>query len=279
MGLLLAFVSEDRSMRTFSLHRLSTSAVVLALAACNNPAPHLIDAYMPPGDSGPPVDMNFMTPDSPRPDTGGIDSGSGGSCRSYGGGCQLTIGAGATDSCPMMGTTRQGCYPGMTMTQCATAGAAQAGQACMNLNDCDDGLICLMTNVCARMCCSAGDCMPGEMCNPLGGVPMGSTLGVCNRPTMCTPVPNGGCPAMQQCLVVAMDGTTDCAPEGTATEGMACGGTTGMGCVAGLGCYGPAMMPGMCSRLCRLAMMNADCTGTAHTCTNVGLGMTYGLCQ
>lgn len=233
------------------------------------------------GPSRPVLDTDASAPrDSSAPgnDTGvpGVDSAvpgndaavSPGSCSS-GGGCDLL----SATSCPDMGTTRQACYPGEGMTQCAPAGSVGAGGACASLNDCDTGLVCLDTGTCVPVCCSNTDCELGAMCRPLTGA--GGTVGVCIRPTSCTPVPNS-CPAGAQCQVLDSDGTTDCGGIGTNAEGATCGGGSG-GCAEGLGCYGMAGGTAQCYRFCRIRM-DADCTG-GGTCTASGLGDTFGLCM
>jgi hypothetical protein len=265
-------------MRNFTCSGIS-AFFVLALAGCpGNPPPHLVDAFHPTTDMGttPPVDTNPMaTPDMnlPRVDMGGTP----GLCGFGTGGCDLI----ATSACPMDGTTRQGCYITDTGTMCMAAGTATSG-ACTNLNGCERGYACVGPDAthtaCEHVCCSAADCSPGEMCNPIGdstGAALPNGIGTCHRPTACTVVPNSGCAAMQQCTVVAADGSTDCRGTGTGTEGMPCAST---GCVEGLGCYGPAMGTATCVRLCRLGM-NGDCMAAHPTCNAHGLGATYGLCD
>lgn len=280
--LALAFGSLRRMMmRNFSFLGLSTSALLLlALGGCN-PAPvRLVDAHVG-NDAATLVDTGGGTGNDANVDAASMtpDTGHSGAC-TYGGGCDLLD----PTACPMMGTTRQACYPQMGAPACAPAGSAIAGASCTNLNDCDAGFVCLSTNTCSQLCCAASDCTnPGETCSPLGdgmGMALPNGVGFCYRPPTCTPVPNSGCPmTTQQCVVISSDGSTDCQATGTGAEGATCGGTSGVSCVAGTGCYGPASGPDVCSRLCRIAMGNADCTGTATTCSNVGLGTTYGLCM
>jgi hypothetical protein len=246
----------------------------MMLAGCPTPQPMLNpDTGMrdtgPLPDSGPPVDVGPV--DAFRADTGGTT----GTC-SYGGGCDLL----AAMSCPDVGGERQACYPGATASECAPAGSLAAGAACDALNDCDTGLVCLSTGTCVAACCGNDDCELGETCRPLAdgsGNPLPNGVGVCNRPTACTPLPNS-CPAMQQCTLTDTDGSTDCAPVGPNTEGMPCGGAAGGLCVEGLGCYAADGGPAMCIRFCRLGM-DADCTG-GGTCNASGLGSdTFGLCM
>lgn len=221
------------------------------------------------GDVGPLPDTN-VTPG----DTGTGDAGGGGAC-AYGGGCDLLSGT----SCPDVMGTRQACYPGATASECAPAGSLGAGAACDNLNDCDTGLVCLGTGTCAPACCGNDDCDLGETCRPLSdasGAPLPGGVGVCIRPTSCTPLPNT-CPTGQQCQLTGTDGSTDCGGTGTNTEGMPCGGAMG-GCVEGTGCYGAMGGAASCIRFCRLGM-DADCTG-GGTCNASGLGSDmFGLCQ
>jgi hypothetical protein len=284
-------------MRTFSFHSLSTStAIVLALAACNTPTSHP-DAYVAPlVDMGMgSTDTNAMSPDTHTTgtDSGGTntDGGASGMCRSVGGGCDLFAHA-----CPTT-PSRQGCYlvtvgypdggTGGTSTMCINAGSGQSGAQCQQATDCDDGLICIqdhgasMPGHCTPACCQASDCpTAGDLCNQIGGLPAGVTTGYCSHVTNCMPVPNTGCSGTDQCYVSGDVG--QCQPSGTATEGMPCGGSTGMDCAVGLGCFGSGTA-GSCQRWCRVAMgttTNADCSGTAHTCTQfTNLGSTYGLCQ
>ena len=279
-------------MRNFSFSGAFLScAAVLALVGCPAPAPRLIDAAMVDA-SMPGMDTNVMLADSPGTDTNGLgpDMGSGGGmCARVGGGCDLFAHA-----CPPMGATRQGCYldltappdaggsdagAGTAITACRAAGSAQSGQPCPTGAECDDGLICLSIGggTCSHACCGNTDCAAGETCNPLGNNPPGVTTGYCERPVVCTPVPNAGCAAMQQCIITHADGTTGCTGSGTVAEGASCNGGD---CVTGTGCYGTATAHN-CTRLCRIAMGNTDCTGpTAHTCMmNGGLGTTYGLCM
>jgi hypothetical protein len=242
-----------------------SSCVLLSLFAfgCSPPAP-------PAGNDAAVIDAAVVA-DANVVDAGPPDAGH--TC-SYGGGCDL-LGA----ACPDSMMTRQGCYPGMGSSMCVPAGSIGVGGACSHLNDCDDGLVCLAaTSVCAHACCAPTDCALGEMCRPLSdetGAPLPNGVGFCFRPPSCTPLPNTGCAAMQQCVLVGTDGTTDCAPTGTAMEGMPCEGATQ--CVEGLGCYGTAGTF-TCYRFCRQGM-DADCTGTATTCTDAGLGDEYGLCM
>lgn len=269
-------------MRKFTFLGLSTSFVlVLALAGCGNPPARLVDAGHDAGGTGNDAnitgnDANITGNDT---GTGGNDGGGHTGACTYGGGCDLLD----PTACPDVGGARQACYPQTGAPACAPAGNGLAGASCTNLNDCDSGYVCLSDGMCAHLCCANTDCTTaGETCNPLGDG-MGSALpngvGYCHRPATCTPVPNTGCAANQQCVVISSDGSTDCQGTGTGAEGATCGGTTGVSCVEGTGCYGPASGPDTCSRLCRQAMGNADCTGSATTCQNVGLGTTYGLCM
>lgn len=274
-------------MRNFSFTGLSTTVVfsglaLTALAGCRNDPPRLVDAHVTPDAGGGGVDMGMGGVDMGM---GGLDMGMardmgtmGGAC-TYGGGCNLT----STSSCPPdSGGARQGCYPDMTAPACHPAGTVAVGGACTALNDCDAGSVCLGTGTCAKLCCSATDCPTGQSCTPLGdgsGNPLPNGVGFCHAPTACTPVPNTGCAAMQQCTTTAADGSTDCFPTGPVAEGGDCSSDN---CAAGLGCFNMgAGTAGHCYRFCRRAMgttSNPDCTGTATTC-GAGLGTTYGLCM
>jgi hypothetical protein len=240
------------------------------LVGCPGPARPIVNGDTGTHDGGGTTDSGPLADTGPTPDTGiRVDSGGMAGACSYGGGCDLL----SATSCPDVDGTRQACYPGETMSQCAPAGSVGDGGACTNLNDCDTGLVCLSTGTCASACCGNADCELGETCRPLSGA--GGTVGVCIRPTSCTPLPNS-CPDGQQCQLTGSDGSTDCGGTGPNTEGMPCGDSGG--CVEGLGCYGPAGGAAMCIRFCRLGM-DADCTG-GGTCNASGLGSDmFGLCQ
>ena len=245
------------------------------LVGCPTTNPPRLDTDTARVDSGPLPDSG-PPPDSGPIDAFRVDTGGGMTGCSFGGGCDLL----SPTSCPDVGGARQACYPGMMMSECATAGSAGLGASCDALNDCDTGLVCLASGTCVAACCGNDDCELGEMCQPLGdadGNPLPNGVGVCNRPTTCTPLPNS-CPAMEQCTLTGTDGSTDCAPLGPNTEGMPCGGAAGGLCVEGLGCYGTMGGSATCIRFCRLGMAG-DCTGGA-TCNDSGLGSDmFGLCM
>lgn len=275
-------------MRTLSVGnglRFAMVVSLLGVAGCHSDPPRVVDSGTN-HDTGPMVvDTGVVVDTGPPVDMGGTtgDTGPGGTC-SYGGGCDLL-----THSCPDAMGSPQGCFPGAMASQCASLQSMPiaAGMPCTHLNDCDEGYACVgpssTTSVCTRVCCRAADCMmPGAVCQPLGdgmGNPLPNGVGVCHVPPACTAVPNSGCAAGNQCILVGHDGSTDCLPTGTAAEGGMCGGSTGMNCAEGLGCYGTTGGAASCFRFCRTAMMNADCTGSAHTCTDAGLGGGIGLCM
>ncbi len=263
-----------------STSALSTSAVVALALGCSNP-PHLIDSGHIIPDAAQ-DDTNVMTVDTGMPvDTGGTlhDTGAHTGACTYGtGGCNLTD----TSSCPNDASgARQGCYPDDGAPMCHPAGTAALGAHCTNGNDCDAGLVCLGTNLCAKLCCSAADCATGESCNPLADsthtiLPNGA--GVCVRPTACTPTPPAGCTGTNHCYLTGADGSTDCVPSGTVAEGGNC---MTDACMNGFGCYSAGTPPVFtCYRYCVIANGNTDCTSTAHPhCRAFGFGTTYGICD
>jgi hypothetical protein len=95
--------------------------------------------------------------------------------------------------------------------------------------------------------------------------------------TSCDPVLQTGCPAMQSCYLSQTGGSCTMTPAMPVPDGQACG----MGlCKPGSGCIGINGGMSTCYKLCRTAMMNADCTTTGTTTEScVGLrGIAFGAC-
>ncbi|MCU0673044.1 MAG: hypothetical protein MUE69_09675 [Myxococcota bacterium] len=235
-------------MRTLLFLSLS-----LSLVACGD------DDGDRPRDSGTGVDTGMpIVPDGGGTDTGtgpgvdgGPDAGEVPADCNAGGTCNLLV-----NNCPTAG---EACYSGMDGPTCFAAGTRSAGEACMNLNDCREGLGCLGTEeggfVCRQLCCMASggtECATGELC--LGFTGADGDIGFCEAPSGCDVINQTGCPDGEDCALLSGDGSTTCTtlPDDGGTQGASC---TDDPCAAGFLCLRVMdATDAFCLRACNPAM-------------------------
>jgi hypothetical protein len=195
---------------------------------------------------------------------------------------------------PCNPVTNQGCMPGqacvlsnamMRTTTCVAAGRGAFGAACMNAEDCQEGLACL-SNKCTRWCCGSGDnatcrSMPGGRPGAICNINVQNAgLFACSLPDNCD-VHQQNCMNMtDNCVAIGMDGTTQCVtPNAMAMPGAACRFLND--CPRGHICVGPEGMA-TCRPVCDptgMAMGTFSRCAAPLTCGRVnGLPMNVGVC-
>jgi hypothetical protein len=245
------------------------AVIALATAGCPAPMPGP-DA----GDSGTTNDVRTNPNDGgTNPNDGGTnpnDSGGPVNCGSGMGPCNPVTNAGcqAGEACVRAMTSG-----GQVTTQCVTAGTAGFGGDCTQPTDCREGFVCLSTGKCHKLCCGAGDdstCrdtagggLPNATCSIQISDQGGGATGLfaCQLPTRCDPFAQDCPTATDNCQYTRADGTTQCVPSGTATDGMTCNSTTP--CAQGFLCIGSGAS-GTCRKYCN-PMAPGD-AGAARTC-------------
>ena len=248
------------------------------VAACTSPnAPGPVDAGAtdvgrdvgsdanvdaPAYDAPPPTDANLDT--FAFPDAGTSD---GGAC----------IAAGACDPFSATSCGAMACRPSASGTMClsVSATAVGLGMPCVHYADCLPGLVCLAASAgdsprCTRMCPagSVGRCDTGYSCSGVFG---DACINLCRLlPVACNILAQDCASATDACALVRNPETrapyTGCLPAGAQTEGMTCGGASGM-CARGLICAGTTGTP-HCQRVCDPAASPTSCSAAA-SCTGV----------
>lgn len=161
----------------------------------------------------------------------------------------------------------QGCYPvadaaGVVRTQCSRAGLALLGGHCMYANDCAPGLVCLVSNTCARLCCpdAVDSCRQDEACI----VPSADHPGICVHQDPCSLLPNAACAGGEMCIPISRT-VNQCVARGTSGDGAACVDTSQ--CLPDYLCVTPSSSGSpVCRPLCR---MSAGSCAAPHTCAGV----------
>lgn len=262
--------------------------VVSALAACGTPEPMRDASADARADSGSmsmddvvtPVDTGVLPSDGGSMMTG--DGGGSMSCGSIYSPCDPVTNAGcmAGQMCAIMNSTTH-------VSVCVDAGRGAFGATCMGPEDCQEGLGCI-GGKCARWCCGSGDnttCRsapggrPGALCNINV---MGTGLFACSLPSDCSVHQQNCMDAMQACVPIGMDGTTQCVtPVAGAMPGGSCSSLNG--CPRGYICVSSMGGASSCRQICdptNMAMgMFATCP-MGQTCGRInGLPTNVGSCS
>jgi len=268
---------------------LRCSAAVLlvaALAACGSPEPMRDASPDARGDAGSMSMADAMVP---------VDTGvspTDGSTMMMGDGGSMTCGAIYSPCNPV---TNAGCAAGqmcviidsMTrMSVCVPAGRGAFGAACTSDDDCQEGLNCIGSK-CTRWCCGLGDngtCRgtpggrPGAICNI---EVEGTGLFACSLPDNCDVHQQNCMDAMQACVSIGADGTTQCVtPIAGATPGGACSALNG--CPRGYICVSSMGGASTCRQICDPTNMSMGMFSTCpmgQTCSRInGQPMDVGAC-